>query len=105
MKDWKNIDPREVLRRLDEFLDDDLPTDEDPATEVDLPTEEEARVICAEMGIDIPAVTARILAMVDAHEAGLSPLAPLPLNEEPPPRSHVAVRPTRASSLRSRTRH
>ena len=62
MNDWKNIDPREVLRRLDEFLDDDLPTDVDLAADVDLPTEEEARVICAEMGIDIPAVTARIRA-------------------------------------------
>ena len=95
MNDWKNIDPREVLRRLDAFLDEDDPTD------VELPTDEEAREICAEMGFDIPAITARITAMVDAYEAGL----PLPsLKEEPPPRSHVAVRPARAPGLRHRAR-
>jgi hypothetical protein len=92
MNDSKSSDPQETLRRLGEFLDEDIPTDE------------EARAICAEMGIDIPAVTARIQAMVDAHEAGLLPTPPLPLNDEPPPRSHVALRPTRAPGLRYRTR-
>ena len=108
MNDTKSSDPRETLRRLGEFLDEDLPTDE------------EARVICAEMGADIPAITARIMAMVDAYEAS-RPVetevdttrvralveryeAGLPVTEEPPPHSYVAVRAASAPGLRYRAR-
>jgi hypothetical protein len=57
MKSPKKTDPQEILRRLDRALD-----------EVEVP-DEEAREICAGMGIDADAVHARLLARVDAFEA------------------------------------
>jgi hypothetical protein len=77
MNDPKDIDPREALRRLGEFLDEEPPTDE------------EARAICAAMGADIPAIADRILATVAAYEAGL-------LAKDQAPRSHVGTRRARA---------
>jgi len=85
MKDSKDIDPRQTLGRLAEFLDEDLPTDE------------EAREECAALGVDIPALAARIQANVAAYQAAL-------LAKEEAPRSQVRTRPARAAGNRRRAR-
>ena len=71
------FDSEEQLRQLVEALDEVTPTDE------------EAQAVCEALGIDLDALHARILAMVDAYEAGeLSDV------EERPPESHLRDRRT-----------
>jgi hypothetical protein len=84
MNDVKDLEAREALRRLAEFLDEELPTDE------------EAREECAAMGADIPALASLIAALVRAHEGGI-------VKEQPPP-SHVRVRRARVASVGRRFR-
>jgi len=57
MKDAKETDPREQLRRLAETLGEEPPDDE------------EARQVVAALGIDIPAMAAQIDALAAAREA------------------------------------
>jgi hypothetical protein len=68
MNDFRKNDPEEQLLRLIDALDDEPPT------------EEEALAVCAEIGVDLEALHEKILAMVDAYEAG-----ELPEAEEPEP--------------------
>lgn len=86
MNETNDKDPRETLRRLDAFLDEPLPTDE------------EARATCAAMGVDIPALADRICALVASYERGA-----LMKKEEAPP-SGVRARPARTLGAGRRVR-
>jgi hypothetical protein len=57
---------REALRRLHGVLDEPAPDEE---RDDELPSEDEAQAIVASLGIDIPALLARVRATVADHEA------------------------------------
>jgi len=78
MTHHEELDPREKLRRLAEVFDEDPP---------EPPTDEEARRVCDELGVDLDALHRRILAMVDAHEAAARAPESDPRPAERPPDS------------------
>jgi len=90
----EEIAARETLRRLEDVLNE--PPFEDGEDEVDaLPSEAEARAVVERLGIDVPALAARIREQVAAFEAARAesePEAPAARPADPvPPSVHQAA--------------